>query len=618
MDAAADPLRRSEHVVASHRHRCIVDSGPWTTIPYESRSTTTSAAPADGLLPAAARDPALRLVRAVVDRRLLRRDRDLGRRARARRRTGRVAQLPRGVRPLRDTPLGLRGARRESVSGLHGRAGLSARRRDPGPAAAGSLEGRLAPLPRAAGAGARCSRGLGLRTRRAPAPRRAATRPRRAVFFSIGGAVGACAFLGWFAALALGRMPNGLRDLAAYGVGYNAQACAYAPPPDGPLPELRPRRVRRRLEPAAASGPARARRRRTPLTADGLLPLAARAAASRLAVALDRCGDPGGDRELAGHARPRPLGRAAAPLPRRLRPLLRRTCRRSSPCRQPVPRLRRRTGLSRRHHDRTARSPEPVGHVLPRLRSCSRRSIVSSALSGVLVSSRPASAGSRRSPPVGCRPASATSARCRCATRRRRTPTGSSSTTGIRTRARLYGLPPSPSPSRSPSRSRSRQRSEPRSPALRVARRARARRAWAAAAWSLWSSVVPGEPPPARRLDLAGIDRGHHRPLQALRALLPDRVRRLPARADRRAARLRALGYPLRQRVGRRPDRHRNAARDDRPRARLALAGAVPPGGGLVGPPLRPDRQRLCRDAVRELVPARRRVPLHLLRARRS
>ena len=41
MDAAADPLRRSEHVVAGHRHRSIVDSRPWTNIPYGSPSTTT-------------------------------------------------------------------------------------------------------------------------------------------------------------------------------------------------------------------------------------------------------------------------------------------------------------------------------------------------------------------------------------------------------------------------------------------------------------------------------------------------------------------------------------------------------------------------------------------------
>jgi len=40
--------------------------------------------------------------------------------------------------------------------------------------------------------------------------------------------VTACAFLGWFASLALGRMPNGLRDLAAYGLGYGAQVSAYA------------------------------------------------------------------------------------------------------------------------------------------------------------------------------------------------------------------------------------------------------------------------------------------------------------------------------------------------------------------------------------------------------
>ena len=46
-------------------------------------------------------------------------------------------------------------------------------------------------------------------------------------FLSVGGTLAACAFLGWFASLALRRMPNGLRDLAGYGVGYNAQAFAY-------------------------------------------------------------------------------------------------------------------------------------------------------------------------------------------------------------------------------------------------------------------------------------------------------------------------------------------------------------------------------------------------------
>lgn len=46
--------------------------------------------------------------------------------------------------------------------------------------------------------------------------------------FFWGGAAGAAAFLGWFAALALGRMPAGLRDLAGYGLGYAAQFYAYA------------------------------------------------------------------------------------------------------------------------------------------------------------------------------------------------------------------------------------------------------------------------------------------------------------------------------------------------------------------------------------------------------
>jgi hypothetical protein len=36
-----------------------------------------------------------------------------------------------------------------------------------------------------------------------------------------------CAFLGWFASLARGRMPKGLRDAAAYALGYTAQTTAY-------------------------------------------------------------------------------------------------------------------------------------------------------------------------------------------------------------------------------------------------------------------------------------------------------------------------------------------------------------------------------------------------------
>jgi len=44
----------------------------------------------------------------------------------------------------------------------------------------------------------------------------------------VGGIAAVCALLGWFAALATGRMPLGLRNLAAYGLGYTAQAYAYA------------------------------------------------------------------------------------------------------------------------------------------------------------------------------------------------------------------------------------------------------------------------------------------------------------------------------------------------------------------------------------------------------
>ncbi len=41
------------------------------------------------------------------------------------------------------------------------------------------------------------------------------------------GVAATCAFLGWFVALARGRMAHGLRDLAAYGLGYGARASAY-------------------------------------------------------------------------------------------------------------------------------------------------------------------------------------------------------------------------------------------------------------------------------------------------------------------------------------------------------------------------------------------------------
>ena len=54
------------------------------------------------------------------------------------------------------------------------------------------------------------------------------TGSRRSTGFSGGGAlVGACAVLGWFSSLVRGRMPKGLRDAGAYGIGYTAQMLAY-------------------------------------------------------------------------------------------------------------------------------------------------------------------------------------------------------------------------------------------------------------------------------------------------------------------------------------------------------------------------------------------------------
>ena len=43
----------------------------------------------------------------------------------------------------------------------------------------------------------------------------------------IGGVAAVCAVLGWFAILATGRMPLGLRNLGAFGLGYTAQTYAY-------------------------------------------------------------------------------------------------------------------------------------------------------------------------------------------------------------------------------------------------------------------------------------------------------------------------------------------------------------------------------------------------------
>jgi hypothetical protein len=55
----------------------------------------------------------------------------------------------------------------------------------------------------------------------------AGTRYGGGVIFGGGALIVVCAFLGWFASVFRGRMPRGLRDAGAYGIGYGAQALAY-------------------------------------------------------------------------------------------------------------------------------------------------------------------------------------------------------------------------------------------------------------------------------------------------------------------------------------------------------------------------------------------------------
>ena len=59
------------------------------------------------------------------------------------------------------------------------------------------------------------------------------------------------AFLGWFAILAKGRMPRGLRDTGAYGLGYRAQVFAYLLLVTERYPNSDPHRLLSGLEPPA-------------------------------------------------------------------------------------------------------------------------------------------------------------------------------------------------------------------------------------------------------------------------------------------------------------------------------------------------------------------------------
>ena len=63
------------------------------------------------------------------------------------------------------------------------------------------------------------------------------------VSIGAGGLVAVVAFLGWFACLSLGRMPRGMRDAAAYAIGYGAQVTAYALLVTDRYPDSTPGRV---------------------------------------------------------------------------------------------------------------------------------------------------------------------------------------------------------------------------------------------------------------------------------------------------------------------------------------------------------------------------------------
>ena len=225
-------------------------------------------------------------------------------------------------------------------------------------------------------------------------------------------------------------MPHGLRDLAAYGLGYAAQAYAYAllltdrypnsdPNALGPAWSLPPHPVRLELDDDG---------RRSRLTVFFRL-LLALPHFVWLALWGDRWRSwPRSSNWFVALVR----GRSAEPLHRFLAAYVRYSAHVTAfvaPDRQPVPRLRRRTGLSRSTSQiGAARAAEPLGHLLPdvprdpgvpHLRRARRRPLRRGH----------SSAGSPRSSRAGCRPACGTSARLRSATRRRRTRTGSSSPT---------------------------------------------------------------------------------------------------------------------------------------------------------------------------------------------
>ena len=318
-------------------------------------------------------------------------------------------------------------------------------------------------------------------------------------------------------------------------------------------------------------------------------------------------------------ARARPLRRVAAPLPRRLRPLHGARGRVRHPGREPVPRLRRRARAI--PVDIAIGPPARQNRwvtlfrgflVIPAL-------VVSSAVSGVLVLGRPclgwfASLVTGRMP-TGLRNVGALPS----ATSRRRTRTGSSSPTTTRTRARRFARPRSPSRRlASRSRSGSGRQSDARGARLTPPRPRRS------------SSACSGRSPPGRsgrassranlvlgHVRLAGVPQETSSGPTATSASSGSNSWSRSSSSSACSLLYAKYGITLRQGVGGGPHRHGNASRDDRARARLDLAGARSAwrrSGGTAAT-TRPTAATSRRSS--QLVRARRRVPVHLSRARR-
>ena len=120
--------------------------------------------------------------------------------------------------------------------------------------------------------------------------------------WSVGGLAATAALLAWFASLARGRTPRGLRDLVVYAIGYTAQVIGYLLlvtdryPTSDPTPHRPGRRA------AAAPGSTRADRPARAVAAHRLLPVPPHDPAPDLAPPLDRarpagrCSSPGSSR----------------------------------------------------------------------------------------------------------------------------------------------------------------------------------------------------------------------------------------------------------------------------------------------------------------------------------